>query len=138
MPNEKDSDRDHAQIGGGRVLKGFILLALPWLSFQRDMLAIMKRGIEDASHLRPIANLTSREMQALMMIFDPSGKWRNLVDSDLQEKIKQAYTETFPEFVSGSVRCIEAQDALLGFISDLLDKLRKDTKPNGGTAVKTK
>ena len=86
MPNDKDSSLDHAQNGEGRVLRNFILLTLPWLSFQRDMLAIMKKGIEDASHVRPIENLTSRELQALMMILDPSGKWRSLLDRDLAKK----------------------------------------------------
>ena len=103
MPNDKDSGRDHAQNGEGRVLRNFALLALPWLSLQRDMLALMKRGIEDASHVRPIENLTSRELQALMMILDPSGKWRSLLDRDLQEKIKETYTKTFPKLVSGSI-----------------------------------
>ena len=125
MPNDKDSGRDHPQNGEGRVLRNFILLTLPWLSFQRDMLAIMKRGIEDASHVRPIENLTSRELQALMMILDPSGKWRNLLDRDLQEKIKETYTKNFPKLVSGSILLIEAQEAVLASIYGLFDKLRK-------------
>ena len=126
MPNDKDNGRDHPQNGGSRVLRNFILLALPWLSFQRDMLAIIKRGIEDASHVRPIENLTLRELQALMMSLDPSGKWRNLIDPDLQEKIKETYTKTFPKLLSGLVLSIEAQEAVLASISELLDKARKD------------
>jgi hypothetical protein len=126
MPNEKDSSRDHAQNGESRVLRNFALLTLPWLSLQRDLLALMKRGIEDASNVRPIENLTSRELQALMMILDPSAKWRNLLDSDLQEKIKETYTKTFPKLVSGSILLIETQDAVLASISELVDKLRKD------------
>jgi len=126
MPNDKDDGRDHPQNGEGRVLRNFILLTLPWLSFQRDMLAIMKRGIEDASHVRPIENLTLRELQALMMSLDPSGKWRNLIDRDLQEKIKETYTKTFPKLLSGLVLSIEAQEAVLASISELLDKARKD------------
>ena len=126
MPNDKDDGRDHPQNGEGRVLRNFILLTLPWLSFQRDMLAIMKRGIEDASHVRPIENLTLRELQALMMSLDPSGKWRNLINRDLQEKIKETYTKTFPKLLSGLVLSIEAQEAVLASISELLDKARKD------------
>jgi hypothetical protein len=126
MPNEKDSGRDHAQNGESRVLRNFALLTLPWLSLQRDLLALMKRGIEDASNVRPIENLTSRELQALMMILDPSAKWRNLLDSDLQEKIKETYTKTFPKLVSGSILLIETQEEVLASISKLIDKLRKD------------
>jgi hypothetical protein len=136
MQNDKDSGRDHPQNGESRVLTNFILLTLPWLSFQRDMLAIMKKGIEDASHVRPIANFTSRELQALMMIWDPSGKWRNLLDRDLQEKIKETYTKTFPKLVSGSILFIEAQDAVLASISERLDKLRKDSKSSDETSRK--
>ena len=126
MPNDKDSGRDHAQNGASRVLRNFALLALPWLSLQRDLLTLMKRGIDDASHVRPIENLTSRELQALMMILDPSGKWRNLLDRDLQEKIKETYTKTFPKLVSGSIFLIETQEAVLASIYELFDKLRKD------------
>lgn len=137
MPNDNDSGRDHPENGEGLVLRNFSLLALPWLSFQRDMLAIMKRGIEDASHVRPLENFTSRELQALVMILDPSGKWRNLLDRDLREKIKETYTKTFPKLVSGSILFIETQDAVLASISELLDKPRKDNKPSGDTKRKT-
>jgi hypothetical protein len=126
MPNDKESGRDHAQNGESRVLRNFALLALPWLSFQRDLLTLMKRGIDDASHVRPIENLTSRELQALMMILDPSGKWRSLLDRDLQEKIKETYTKNFPKLVSGSIFLIETQEAVLASIYELFDKLRKD------------
>jgi hypothetical protein len=59
MPHDKHSSVGHAQNSEGRGLRNFILLTLPWLSFQREILAIMKKGIEDASHVRPIENLTS-------------------------------------------------------------------------------
>jgi hypothetical protein len=126
MPNDKDNGRDLTQNGESRVLRNFALLTLPWLSLQRDLLALMKRGIEDASNVRPIENLTSREMQALMMILDPSAKWRNLLDRDFQEKIKETYAKTFPKLVSGSILLIETQEAVLAAISELFDNLRKD------------
>jgi hypothetical protein len=136
MPNEKNSGRDRAQNGESRVLRNFALLTLPWLSFQRDLLTLMKRGIEDASHVRPIENLTSRQLQALMMVLDPSGKWRNLLDHDLQEKIKETYAKAFPKLVSGSILLIETQEAMLASISEQFDKLRKD-KSNGSTGGKS-
>jgi hypothetical protein len=100
MPHDKHSSTEHAQNPEIRVLRNFILLTLPWLSFQREILAMMKKGIENASYVRPIENLTSRELQALMMIFDPSGKWRNLSDRDLEKKITDTYAEIFPKLVS--------------------------------------
>jgi hypothetical protein len=137
MPNTKDSNPDQSQNGEGRVLRNFALLALPWLAFQREMLAIMKKGIEDASHVRPVENLTSRELQALMMVLDPSGKWRSLLDRDLEKKIQDIYTNTVPKYVAGSLSFIEAQDRLLGSIADLLDNLRNENKPNGHASGKT-
>ena len=137
MPHDKHSSVDYSQNPESRALRNFILLALPWLSFQREILAMMKKGIENASYVRPIENLTSRELQALMMIFDPSGKWRNLSDRDLEKKITDTYAETFPKLVSGSYAIIEAQDAILACMSDLLEKLRKDNQSNGNAGRKS-
>jgi hypothetical protein len=136
MTNEKDNGRNSAQ-NGERVLRNFILLTLPWLSFQREMLAIARKGIEDTSHIRPIENLTSREFQALMMILDPSGKWRGLLDRDLEKKMEEAYSKTFPKLVSGSLLFIEAQEALLASIFELLDKLRKNKPESHADARST-
>lgn len=126
MPDVKDSGRDHND--EDRTVRNIILLALPWLSFQRDVLALVKRGVEDASHIRPIENLVSRELQALMMTLDPSGKWRALFDRDLQNDIKETYTKNFPKLVSSSLRLIESQEEILASLSELFDKLRKDNK----------
>ena len=136
MPNDQRNRRDHPDTGDGRALRNFILLTLPWLSFQRDILAIMKKGIEDASHVRPIQNLTLRELQAMMMILDPTGKWRKLIDQDLQEKIRETYLKTSTKLVSGMLHSIEAQEAVLGSISELFDKARKDSQTSGGTRTK--
>jgi hypothetical protein len=137
MPHDKHSSTEHAQNPEIRVLRNFILLTLPWLSFQREILAMMKKGIENASYVRPIENLTSRELQALMMIFDPSGKWRNLSDRDFEKKITDTYAEIFPKLVSGSFAFIEAQDAVLAGVSDLLEKLRKNNHLNGDAGRKS-
>jgi flagellar motility protein MotE (MotC chaperone) len=122
----KENNGSHERADESRVLKGLALLTLPWLSFQRDMLALMKKGIEDASHIRPLENLASRQLQALAMIVDPSGKFRNLIDHDVQEKIKDVYAQAFPKFVANSVRLIETQEAVLISMSEQFDKLRKN------------
>ncbi|HEY6860861.1 MAG TPA: hypothetical protein VI358_13860 [Pseudolabrys sp.] len=121
MPNDKDSNSD-------RMLRSFTLLALPWLSFQRDMLAIVKKGIEDTSHVKPVQKLTLLELHALMMIFDPSRKWRSPFDADLEKRIEDTYKETFPKFVSGSIQFIEAQEAILKRMSDALNTLKDGNK----------
>jgi hypothetical protein len=71
-----------------------------------------------------------------MMIFDPSGKWRSLSDRDLEKKITDTYAEIFPKLVSGSFAFIEAQDAVLAGVSDLLEKLRKNSPLNGDAGRK--
>ena len=135
MPDDKDSGRDHND--ESRIVRNIILLALPWLSFQRDVLALMKRGIEDASHIRPIENLAWRELQALMMILDPSGKWRTLFDRDLQNEIKETYTKHFPKLVSSSLRLIESQEEVLASLSEQLEKLRKNNKSSSDKSGRT-
>jgi hypothetical protein len=121
MPNDKDSNSD-------RMLRSFTLLALPWLSFQRDMLAIVKKGIEDTSHVKPVQKLTLLELHALMMIFDPSRKWRSPFDADFEKRVEDTYKETFPKFVSGSIQFIEAQEAILKRMSDALNTLKDGNK----------
>jgi len=77
MPSDKKNNSDDVQNFKDSIFRNFSLLALPWLSFQRDMLAIMKKGIEDTSHVKPVQKLTLLELHALMMILDPSRTWRS-------------------------------------------------------------
>jgi hypothetical protein len=128
MPQDKHSSDDHAQTPEGRALRNFALLALPWLSFQRDILSIMKKGIEDASHVRPFEHLTSRELQAFMMIFDPTGRWRGLSDRDLEKTFRETYEKILPQWVSGSRAFIDAHEAVLDSVSGVLDDARKNKK----------
>jgi len=135
MPQDKHSSDDHAQTPEGRALRNFSLLALPWLSFQQEILSIMKKGIESASHVRPFEHLSSRELQAFMMIFDPTGKWRGLSDRDLEKVLAETYGKILPKLVSGSYAFIEAQEAILTSVSGVLNDVRKH--PNGDTSKKS-
>ncbi|HEX3341887.1 MAG TPA: hypothetical protein VHT68_22240 [Pseudolabrys sp.] len=128
MPNDKDSSSDHAHSVRDSMLRSFSLLALPWLSFQRDMLAIVKKGIEDTSHARPVQKLTLLELHALMMILDPSRTLRGPFDADLEKRVEEMHKETFPKLVSGSLQFIEVQDILLKRMSDALNKLKDGHK----------
>jgi hypothetical protein len=135
MPQDKHSSDDHTQTPEGRALRNFALMALPWLSFQREILSIMRTGIENASHVRPFEHLTSRELQAFMMIFDPTGKWRALSDRDLEKVLTETYGKILPKWVAGSFAFIEAQETALDSVSGLLDGVRKN--PNGDTSKKS-
>ena len=98
-----NSNLDDAQSIKDSIFRNFALLALPWLSFQQDMLAIVKKGIEDTSHVKPVQKLTLLELQALMMILDPSRTWRSPFDAGFEKRVEDSYKEAFPKMVSGSI-----------------------------------
>ena len=128
MPNEKRNTSDDALDYKDSIFRNFSLLALPWISFQRDMLAILKKGIEDTSHVKPVQKLTLLELHALMMIVDPSRTWRSPFDADFEKRIEDAYKETFPKLLSGSIDLIEAQEKVLQHLSDALSVLKDGNK----------
>jgi hypothetical protein len=131
MLNDENSGLDGAQNLKDSIFRNVALLALPWLSFQQDMLAIMKKGIEDTSHVKPVQKLTLLEWQALMMIFDPSRTWRSPLDANFETRLEDAYKEAFPKLVSGSIDLIEAQEKILKHMSDALVTLKNGHKTKG-------
>jgi hypothetical protein len=130
MPNESKPDQPQPFKDAEDTLRNFILLALPWLSFQRDVLEIAKNSITDAKNVKPAENFALRELQALMMVFDRSRTLRNLFDTDFEKK-EDTYKEIFAKVASASVQFIEAQEIILTSIFDALDKLRKADKAKG-------
>jgi hypothetical protein len=133
MPYDKRSSDDHLQTPEGRALRNFSLMAMPWLMFQQEMLSIMKKGIDNANNARPVENLTAAELQAFLMIFDPTGRWRALIDGDLEKTFTETYDKILPKLVSGSHAFIEAQEAILKSVCGLLEEARK----NSGTGKKS-
>lgn len=125
MPNE--SKPDQPQIDED-TFRNLILLTLPWLSFQRDVLEIAKKYITDVSNVKPTENFALRQFQALMMILDRSRTLRDSVDSDFEKKVEDAYKEIMPKVSSASVQLIEAQEAMLSTVFDALNTLRKADK----------
>jgi hypothetical protein len=123
MPN--DSKPDQPQVWEG-ALKNFTLLALPWLTYQRQILDIAKKSITDTTGIRPTENLMATQLHALMMIFDRSRTWRNLVDNDFEKRVENAYKELFPKVASASVQFIDAQEKILASIFDALVALKND------------
>jgi hypothetical protein len=125
MPNNSKPDQPQSYED---TLRNFILLTLPWLSFQREMLEIAKNNITDPSHVKSTENFTLRQLQALMMILDRSGTRRSLFDQDFEKRVEDAYKEIFPKLTSASVQFIEAQEAILATMFDALNTLRKGDK----------
>src|SRR4051812_20487945 len=81
MPANKDYKTRRAEMSGEDVkdglCRGLGLLALPVLAFQRNMLGILRTGIEQAGLLKPLQTLIENELHAAMMIADPTGERRN-------------------------------------------------------------
>jgi hypothetical protein len=71
MPNDKDNNSGHAQNGERGIFGSLILLTLPWLSLQRDILGVIKKGLEEHKkediYFKPIQHLV-HELHALMMV----------------------------------------------------------------------
>ena len=114
---------DDAQAAEGRALRNWALLALPWLAAQRDMLAACKNYVKDENCTLPIQNFAVRELYALMMVFDPSRKWRDAC-SDLESSVGEIYKDSFPKLVSGSVALIEAQEAIVTSMIHAVTRLK--------------
>lgn len=109
-------------------MRTVILLALPLLSLQRDILEVAKKRVQDASGTRPAERFVLSELHALMMILDPSRTFRNRFGQDFEKKVEDAYNEIFPKLASTSLEFIGALDSTLNHVIDALNTLRKSDK----------
>jgi hypothetical protein len=129
MPN--DSKPDQPQMPEN-PLRSLITLALPWLSFQREVLEIAKKNIQDADTVKPVQRFTFSELHALMMVLDPSHTHRNRFDEDFEKKVEEAYKEIVPKLTTASVQLIEAQQKALTVLFEGLNGMRKGEKGEKG------
>ena len=123
----KDKGSDPEKQADDQIFKNCILLALPWLALQRDMLAIGKRGIQDYSHVRPLQNFALREMQALTMALDPSRKWRDSY-AGLDSKLEEMTTEGISKFMSSLSAMLESQETIVNSAIEALNTVRTGKK----------
>ena len=142
MPTDSDTTRRHDQNGEGRISTALVLLTLPWLSFLHKILEIIKKDLQERAHKDPktprgdhsyithIEHLLAHEIQALFMIFDRSRALRMLLGEkqedrkQLEEKLKDAFTEIARKMAAGSVSIIEAQQTVLAHLMNILNKTR--------------
>jgi hypothetical protein len=133
MATNKDYKTGRAQGTGedpkGDLLRGLGLLALPVLAFQRNMLGMVKTGIEEAGLLKPVRTLAENELHALFMIVDPKAEWRNSLGVEIEKKLKDTLDAAVPKVIAGSVSLIDAQQALLTSLIEALDTARKNKLP---------
>jgi len=130
MPTDRDYETGRAQVTGedakADLLRGMGLLALPLLAFHRNILDILRTGINEAGLLKPVQTLVENELHALLMILDPTGKWRNSLGADIEKKLKDTLDAAVPKVISGSVSLIDAQQAMLTSIIVALDTVRSN------------
>jgi hypothetical protein len=128
MPKDQRTHSGDAQNEGSGALRTVILVALPLFSFQRNVLDLVKAGIEKAVLARPLQNLLVSEVQAVMMILDPQHKWRDQLGADFDKKAKELLDEIANKVTSGSLRLVEAQQVLADRLIEVLKTLKDGQK----------
>lgn len=135
MPMDQDNEAGRGQVNGhaprGDLPGAIGLLALPVLAFHRNMLSLVRKGIEDAGLLKPVQNLLQSELQAVLMIIDPTAHWRNTRGAEIEKRLQDTLDRAVPKVISGSISLIDAQHAILTELIAALDTARKDQHPQG-------
>lgn len=133
MPNDKDTRPGPAQNSEGGLLKQLILLTLPLLSFQRDILPTIRTSLETHKdeHIRAIGNFLSFELHALMMILDPGRKLRGRFDEDLETQLKDELTKILEKLANGLITVVQIQEQILPQLIETLKQTKngKHTNP---------
>ena len=136
-PLQDDRRQQGAQASKGGLLRAVILLGLPWLSLQRDILNLIKANLDKPRQqakdeapsgsdtiLDVIHKLTARELQALLMILDPSHAWRRGLREDVQKSLDVDLAEISRTFAAGASQIIDAQAKTLDRLVALLSKIK--------------
>jgi hypothetical protein len=129
MPNGRDRNSGRTANGEGGMVRAAVLLTLPLLAFQRDLLNIMKAGLEQPPKPETsqsdqgvpargagigdlLQKLTAQELQALMMVLDPSHSLRNSLGVDFP-KLAVGVADVSQKLAGGALNIIEAQSKVL-------------------------
>jgi len=135
MSNSNANNRNGGRAQTG-MLRSAILLTLPFLSFQRDLLCLLKTNLERQAKSedgnRPAANslgdllhkLTARQLQAVLMVLDPTQAWRRGLGEDFQNQLADNAAEISEKFSAGAANIIEAQSKVLDQVMELLRKFK--------------
>jgi hypothetical protein len=132
MPNDKDTRSGPAQHREGGLLRNLILLALPLLSFQRDILHTIKTSLETHKdeHIKALANLLAFELHALMMILDPARKLRGRADEGLERELKHELTEIVKKVTHGVIDVVEIQEKIIPHLIEILKEIKNGKQTN--------
>jgi hypothetical protein len=126
MPKDKDTHPRPPQNSEGGLLRHLILLTLPLLSFQRDILQTVRTSLETHKdeHIRAIGNFLSFELHALMMILDPARKLRGRSDDKLERQLKDELTQILEKLADGLVTVVQIQEQILPHLIETLKGIK--------------
>jgi hypothetical protein len=152
LPKDKDGTSGYAQNGGGGILQKIILLTMPVLNLQLNVLGAIKKNIEgrhkadgpgtddsgnEGSIIKQLHRFAAVELHALCMILDQSGKVRSHIDLEHQEKLQAEIKVISDKVASGSVSLIEAQETVIQNIIDVMKKIKNGKPAPGPTSAST-
>jgi hypothetical protein len=128
MPTNQDTRSGPAQNSEGGLLRHLILLTLPLLSFQRDILATVKTSLErhKEEHIRAVGNLLSFELHALLMILDPARKLRGRLDDSLESKLQAELTQILQKLADGVITVVDIQEKFLPQLIETLKGIKNE------------
>ena len=131
MPNDKGTAPHPPLNSEGGLFKNLILLALPLLCFQRDILPTIRASFEahKDEHIKAIGKFLSSELHAVMMILDPARKLRGRVDDNLEAQLKDELTKILEKLHDGLVTVVQIQEQILPQLIETLKGMKngKDT-----------
>ena len=125
--------------GGGGVLQKIILLTMPVLNLQLNILGSIKTNIikgqkaaalgrddsgNEGSIIDHLHRFAAVELHAIAMIFDKPGKLRSNIDVQHQEKLQTEIKEISNKVATGSVSLIEAQEKVIQNLMDVMTKIK--------------
>src|SRR5262245_46096216 len=125
MATDKDNKVARAYEAKDSMLRDVGLLALPVLAFQRNMLKIVKKGIQEAGLHKPVQTLAEHELHASFMILESTAKRSTTVGAEIEKKMKDSLDRVVPKGLSGAVELIDAQYEILTKLIDALDMVMK-------------
>lgn len=134
MSSNQDRTQGRAHNRDGGLVRTAILLALPLLSLQRDLLQLIKASLEkpinppptgdgvaaNESIVEALQKYAARQLQAVMMLVDPAHTWRNGLGEDFYKKLESDISYVSQRVASGAITLIEAQSKILERVVETL------------------
>ena len=105
MPNNTSSQTAPAPNGQGGLLKNLILLALPVLTLQSELLVKLRQALQQhkGDHVQAVGKFVAFELHALMMLLDPERKLRDRIDKDMEKELADKVTQIIDKTADSAI-----------------------------------